>query len=122
MRTTGIDISKLKKIGSKYLYRNKLWTLNKAYRSTAKGKKMMVLATKIKGGKKFAKLIHFGAAGYGHNYSSEAKRRYLARSKNIRNKEGKLTKDDPWSANYWARKVLWPANKPATGPKGKKAA
>jgi len=122
MSSEGIDVSKLKKVGSKYLYRNKLWSLNKPYRSTAKGKKMMVLATKTKNGKKFARLIHFGASGYGHNYSKEAKKRYLARSGNIRNKTGKLTKDDPWSANYWTRKVLWPANKPATGPKSRKAA
>ena len=117
MKTIGIDISKLEKVGSKYLYRKKLWLLNKPYKSTLKGKKMMVLATKKIQGNIFVKLIHFGAKGYGHNYSEEAKKNYLARSAGIRNKEGKLTKNDPWSANYWARKILWPKNKPATGPK-----
>lgn len=115
--STGISLSKLKKVGSKYLYRGKLWSLNKPQKSTAKGKKMMVLATKTVNGERKVKLIHFGAVGYGHNYSAQAKKNYLTRSAGIRNKQGKLTKDDPWSANYWARKILWPKNKPTTGPK-----
>lgn len=118
----GIDLSKLKKVGNKYLYRGKLWTPNKPVTSTAKNKKMMVLATKTINGKKRGKIIHFGAKGYGHNYSPSAKRNYLKRSAGIRNKEGKLTKNDPWSANYWARKVLWPKGKPATGPTATKKA
>lgn len=113
----GVDISNLKKSGDKYLYRGRLWVLNKPVKSIAKGKKMMVLATKMVDGKKKAKIIHFGALGYGHNYSQSAKRSYLSRSAGIRNKSGKLTKDDPWSANYWSRKILWPINKPITGPK-----
>lgn len=117
MGSIGIDIEKLPKIKGKYEYRKHLFTLNKPIKSYAKGKKMMVLATKTIKGEKRAKLIHFGALGYGHNYSEKAKKNYLARSANIRNKQGKLTKNDPWSANYWARKILWPANKPARGPK-----
>ena len=117
MMTKGIDISKLKKHGNKYLYRGREWTLNKPVKSTAKGKKMMVLATKTIDGKKRGKIVHFGALGYGHNYSRTAKRNYLTRSAGIRNKKGELTKDDLWSANHWARKILWPKNKPTTGPK-----
>lgn len=113
----GIEVATLKKVGSKYEYRGKLWELNKPVKSTAEGKKMMVLATKMVKGVKKAKVIHFGAVGYGHNYSPEAKKNYLTRSAGIKNKEGKLTKDDPWSPNYWSRKVLWPKNKPANGPK-----
>lgn len=67
-------------------------------------KKMMVLAKK---GDQ-VKLIHFGQKGFKHNYSPEAKKSYLARSAGIRGKDGTLTKDDKFSANYWARKVLWP--------------
>ncbi len=118
----GIDLSKLKKVKTKYEYRGKLWSLNKPQKSTAKGKKMMVLATKTINKKRKVKLIHFGALGYGHNYSRKAKKSYLARSAGIRNKKGKLTKNDPWSANHWARKILWPANKPPTGPKKTKKA
>lgn len=120
--TFGTEVSKLKRFGKKYFYRGRLWNLNEPVKSTAKGKKMMVLATKTIGGKRRCKLVHFGAKGYGHNYSQKAKKNYLTRSAGIRNKEGKLTKDDSWSPNYWARKVLWPANKPATGPKKTKKA
>ncbi len=77
----------------------------------------MVLASKMVRGERRVKLIHFGALGYGHNYSEKAKRSYLARSAQIRNKAGQPTRNDHWSANYWARKILWPANKPARGPR-----
>ena len=113
----GRDLSKLNKTGNKYEYQGQLFELDKPIKSTIKGKKMMVLASKTINGKKRVKLIHFGAEGYGHNYSEKAKKSYLARSAGIRNKEGKLTKDDKWSANYWARKILWPKNAPTTGPK-----
>jgi hypothetical protein len=113
----GIPLSKLTRVRGKYLYRGSLFSLNKPIKSTARGKKMMVLACKIVNGEKRVKLIHFGAKGYGHNYSKKAKKSYLARSAQIRNKSGKLTRKDKWSANYWARKILWPARKPARGPK-----
>ncbi len=47
------------------------------------------------------KVIRFGAKGYGHNYSPEARKSYLARSAGIKGANSKL------SANYWARKFLW---------------
>ena len=47
------------------------------------------------------KVVHFGAAGYGHNYSDAARKSYLARSAKIKGT------DDKFSANHWARKVLW---------------
>ena len=37
----------------------------------------------------------------------ERRRRYLARAHGIRDKNGKLTKNDPTSANYWSIKYLW---------------
>lgn len=113
----GIKLSNLEKKGNKYLYRGTLFILNKPMPSTVKGKKMMVLALKTVNGTKKVKLIHFGALGYGHNYSKKAKENYLKRSAGIKNKKGLLTKDDPWSANYWSRKILWPKNKRASGPK-----
>ncbi|GAB5412156.1 MAG: hypothetical protein ChlgKO_12700 [Chlamydiales bacterium] len=113
----GKKLKDLKKVGRQYEYRSRLWYLNKPVKSDSKSKKMMVLATKMVDGEKRVKLVHFGAVGYGHNYSTEAKKNYLARSAGIRNKAGELTKNDPWSANYWARKILWPAGKPPTGPK-----
>ena len=120
--TQGIKVSTLKKVGEKYYYRGRWWKLNKPVASTSKGKKMMVLATKTVDGERRAKVVHFGALGYGHNYSAEAKKNYLARSAGIKNKKGELTKDDPWSANHWARKILWPKNAKTTGPKKTKAA
>jgi hypothetical protein len=83
---------------------------NKPVRSSDPDKKMMVLAKK---GDE-VRLIHFGQRGYKHNYSEAAKENYLSRSAGIRNKQGGLTKDDPFSANYWARRVLWPK-----GPTGR---
>lgn len=64
------------------------------------------------------KLVHFGQKGYQHNYSPEAKQNYLTRSAGIRNKSGELTKDDPFSPNYWARKVLWPKGETGHGHNG----
>ena len=60
------------------------------------------------------KLIRFGHKDYGHNYSKEARDSYLARSAGIKDKSGRLTKDNKFSANYWARKTLW------AGPGGSK--
>ena len=87
---------------------------NKPISSDKKDKKMMVLAKK---GDQ-VKLVHFGQKGYQHNYSPEAKQNYLTRSAGIRNKSGELTKDDPFSPNYWARKVLWPKGKTGEGSNG----
>tara|TARA_R110000823_G_scaffold299277_1_gene419990 strand:- start:478 stop:768 length:291 start_codon:yes stop_codon:yes gene_type:complete len=53
--------------------------------------------------------IYFGDSNYRQNYSKAARKSYLARSAGIKNKQGKLTKNDKNSANYWARKVLWNA-------------
>lgn len=96
-------------------YRGKTFPgYNKPVASDKKEKKMMVLAKK---GDE-VRLIHFGQKGYKHNYSPEAKQNYLTRSAGIRNKSGQLTKDDPFSPNYWARKVLWPAGETGHGHNG----
>ena len=85
-----------------YMEKKPLYT---PFKSKKKGKKMSVYV--MRNGRKT--LIHFGDTGYRHNYSEAARRSYLARSKGIRNKEGKLTANDRNSANYWSRKVLWKA-------------
>lgn len=77
---------------------------NKPKRNTSGSKhKQVVLAKK---GEEI-KVVRFGHKDYGHNYSSEARKNYLQRSAGIRDKSGNLTKDDKFSANYWARKKLW---------------
>jgi len=79
--------------------------------STSKGKKLM---TVYKG-----KVIHFGSTTNEHYKDRtgiwkdkdhlDPKRRanYLNRSAGIVRKDGTRTKDDPSSANYHARRVLW---------------
>lgn len=83
--------------------------LNKPARSTKPNKKYMVYAKDKYTGK--VKLIHFGDRAYKHNYSKTAWKSYMARSAGIKDKYGRLTKDNPGSANYWARRVLWPGRK-----------
>lgn len=56
------------------------------------------------------KLVKFGLRGmqdYTQHHDAKRRDNYLARSGGIKNKSGELTKNDPFSANYWARKVLW---------------
>ena len=80
--------------------------LYKPVHSSRAGKKGMVYV--MKGGSK--KLIHFGDSSMGDFKSGASKARqksYLARSGGIKNKEGKLTKNDKNSANYWSRKINW---------------
>jgi hypothetical protein len=72
---------------------------------TPAGKKKSVFVKDPGSGK--IKVVHFGAEGYGHNYSEAARKSYLARSAKIRDKSGGLTKDDKTSPNYWARRELW---------------
>ena len=69
---------------------------NKPKSSDRAGKKKMVKA--CEGGKE--KLIHFGAKGYGHNYSAAARKSFKARHK-CGTAKSKLT------ARYWACKNLW---------------
>jgi hypothetical protein len=67
-----------------------------------KGSKYKKMVYVMKQGKK--RKIGFGLRGYKHNYSAAARKSYLARSAGIRNKQGKLTKNDKNSANYWSRR------------------
>lgn len=82
-------------------------------KSTAKDKKLMVITPK-------GKLIHFGQMPYEHffdktglldkklNHKDKVRRvSYLQRTANIKRKDGTLTKDDPESSNYHARRVFW---------------
>lgn len=80
--------------------------LYKPFASKAKGKKMSVYV--MDKGKK--RLIHFGDSSmedYRQHRDKDRRKAYLARSAGIRDKDGKLTKDNKNKANYWARRVLW---------------
>ena len=73
--------------------------------STRKGKKYVV--TLLHNGKK----IHFGSTKYADYLTHKDKERrdsYLSRARNIRNKKGELTYNDPESANFWSINLLWP--------------
>ena len=56
------------------------------------------------------KKINFGSAQYPDfliHKDKERKERYLARAKNIKNKQGELTFTNPESANFWSVNLLW---------------
>ena len=82
---------------------------NTPKRSTKAGKKMMVKG--CSNGKE--KLIHFGASGYGHNYSAAARKSFKARHKCD-------TTNDKLTARYWSCKKLWGGKGKSTksSPKG----
>ena len=84
---------------------------NKPIKSNREGKKMMVLA---KDGDK-VRLIHFGATGYGHNYSAAARKSFRARHKCD-------TANDKLTARYWACRHLWKGSGGSTksSPKSRK--
>jgi hypothetical protein len=71
-------------------------TCNIPRKSWKRGKKRVVKACS----KGQQKIIHYGATGYGHNYSSLARRSFRSRHKCYSAKD-KLT------ARYWACKNLW---------------
>jgi len=80
--------------------------LYKPVKSSNPKKKGMVYV--MKNGSK--KLIHFGDSSmkdFTQHGSEKRKKSYLARSGGIRNKQGKLTKNDKNSANYWSRHINW---------------
>lgn len=73
--------------------------LYKPTKSNRPGKKYMVY---VKGENGNPKLVHFGATGYKHNYSEEAKNNFRARH-GCEN----ASKDTPkwWACNYlWGKK------------------
>ncbi len=72
---------------------------NKPRKSTSKGKKKMVKA--CKDGKE--KIVHYGAKGYKHNYSDQARKNFHSRH-NCKDKEKPSNK---LTAGYWACKDLW---------------
>lgn len=84
---------------------------NKPRPSTRKGKKRMVKA--CSGGKE--KLVHYGAKGYGHNYSDAARKSFRARHKCS-------TAKDKLTPRYWACKDLWAGKGGSTksSPKSRK--
>lgn len=100
--------SNVKREGGKVVYRGHEFPgFNKPVNAPAGAKeKKMVLAKK---GDE-VKLVRFGLRGmedYTQHRDPDRRKNYLARSAGIKDKNGNPTKDDVFSANHWARKVLW---------------
>jgi hypothetical protein len=83
---------------------------NRPVSSNREGKKMMVKA--CSNGQE--KLLHFGAKGYGHNYSDAARKSFKAR-------HSCDTANDKLTPRYWACKKLWagPGGSTASSPKNR---
>lgn len=84
---------------------------NRPVPSDRPGKKRMVKA--CSNGQE--KLIHYGAEGYGHNYSAAARKSFRAR-------HSCDTANSKLSARYWACKNLWagPGGSTQASPKSRK--
>jgi len=81
--------------------------MNKPKKSNRKNKKFSIITPS---GKK----IHYGDTRYEDYTQHKDKKRqesYCARAKGITNKKGKLTYNNPNSANYYAYRHLWLCNK-----------
>jgi hypothetical protein len=80
-------------------------------KSSRKDKKLMTVVNGVR--------VHFGNPAYQHfkdrtgiwkslDHGDKVRRKnYLTRSAGIKDKSGKLTKDNPLSPNYHARRILW---------------
>lgn len=76
---------------------------NKPIKSNKKNKKLMVLNDNDI-------IVHFGDKRYEDFTQHKDKKRqenYCKRSAGIKDKKGKLTKNNINSPNYWSRKILW---------------
>jgi hypothetical protein len=84
---------------------------NRPVPSDRPGKKKMVKA--CAGGKE--KLLHFGASGYGNNYSAAARKSFKAR-------HSCDTANDKLTPRYWACNNLWagPGGSTTPSPKSRK--
>lgn len=100
--------SNVKRSGGKLVYRGQEFEgFNKPQNAPSGDTHKKVVLAK-KGDE--VKLVRFGLRGmedFTQHRDPERRRNYLARSAGIKDKSGKPTKDDPFSANYWARRVLW---------------
>lgn len=100
--------SNVKREGGKIVYRGHEFEGFNKPKDAPKGDKHKKVVLAKKGDE--VKLVKFGLRGmedFTQHKDPERRKNYLSRSAGIKDKSGKLTKDDPFSANHWARKVLW---------------
>jgi hypothetical protein len=103
--------SKRKRSRRRYANKSRL-SCNKPVKSSRPEKKKMVLACS----RGRQKLIHYGATGYGNNYSAAARRSFRARHKCSAAR-------DKLMAGYWACKDLWggPGGDTRRSPPGRRS-
>ena len=103
--------SKRKSPRRRYANKSRL-SCNKPVKSSRPEKKKMVLACS----RGRQKLIHYGATGYGNNYSAAARRSFRARHKCSAAR-------DKLMAGYWACKDLWggPGGDTRRSPPGRRS-
>ncbi len=80
---------------------------NRPVRAPAGSKKKWKVRVCRKGKEKTLQYGQRGYQDYTQHKDPKRRKKFLARSAGIRNKQGKLTKDDPFSANYWNRRKTW---------------
>lgn len=85
----------------KGIYKGKKVELRKPMKSTRKGKKRLVYVRNPKTGN--VNVVHYGAVGYRHNYSEEAKKNF--RKRHRCDPVSKLDKNSP---KFFACEDLWP--------------
>lgn len=94
-RSRGTKSRRKYRVGRKKSRKSKM-KCNRVKKSYRRGKKFMVKACS----RGREKLIHFGAKGYGHNYSKKARKSYRARHRCS-------TAKDKLTARYWSCKHSW---------------
>jgi hypothetical protein len=98
----------VKREGGKIIYRGHDFDGFNPPKNAPAGAKQKKMVLAKKGDE--VKLVKFGYRGmedFTQHKDPERRKNYLARSAGIKNKSGQPTKDDVFSANHWARKVLW---------------
>jgi hypothetical protein len=98
----------IKREGGKLVYRGQEFDGFNTPKNAPAGAKQKKVVLAKKGEE--VKLVRFGLRGmedFTQHKDPERRKNYLARSAGIKNKSGQPTKDDVFSANHWARKVLW---------------
>ncbi len=100
--------SNVKREGGKLVYRGEEFDGFNKPKDAPKGAKEKKMVLAKKGDE--VKLVRFGLRGmedFTQHKDPKRRENYLARSGGIKDKNGNPTKDDPFSPNYWSRKVLW---------------
>jgi hypothetical protein len=100
--------SSVKREGGKLVYRGQTFDGFNKPKDAPDGASQKKIVLAKKGDE--VKVVRFGLRGmedFTQHKNPERRKNYLARSAGIKDKNGKPTKDDVFSANHWARKTLW---------------